>query len=109
MWSVAPLHLLLVLNSGSLALVLHENGALVPEFTPEVAAARSLHLQAHTAAAAENQELVDEKEIDEEQKLADEQELVDEKEIVEEQKLADELVDEQEQFDEQQLVDSVVE
>ncbi len=34
-------------NSSSLsALVLHKNGALVPEDTPEVAAARELHLEA---------------------------------------------------------------
>ena len=36
-------------SSLSLALVLHRNGALVPEDTPEVAAARDLHLAALAA------------------------------------------------------------
>jgi hypothetical protein len=39
-------------NRSSRSLVLHRNGALVPADTPEVAAARELHLQALAAASA---------------------------------------------------------
>jgi hypothetical protein len=43
-------------NSRSLsALVLHKNGALVPEDTPEVAAARELHLEALASVSEDGQ------------------------------------------------------
>jgi hypothetical protein len=45
-------------NSSSLsALVLHRNGALVPEDTPEVAAAKELHLQALASVSEDEQAL----------------------------------------------------
>ncbi len=43
--------LCLSLTVTTAALVLHENGALVPEDTPEVVAARDLHYEAHSLAA----------------------------------------------------------
>jgi hypothetical protein len=46
-------------NSSSLsALVLHRNGALVPEDTPEVAAARDLHLQALASVSEDEQAMM---------------------------------------------------
>jgi hypothetical protein len=43
--------LCLSLTVTTAALVLHENGALVPEDTPEVVAARDLHYEAYSLAA----------------------------------------------------------
>ncbi len=40
------------LTTTAVSLVLHENGALVPEDTPEVVAARELHYEAYSLAAA---------------------------------------------------------
>ncbi len=51
--ALASLLVLCLANRSSLsALVLHRNGALVPADTPEVAAARDLHLQALAAVSA---------------------------------------------------------
>jgi hypothetical protein len=51
--ALASLLVLCYANRSSLsALVLHRNGALVPEDTTKVAAARDHHLQALAAAAA---------------------------------------------------------
>jgi hypothetical protein len=44
--------LCLSLTTTAVSLVLHQNGALVPEDTPEVVAARDLHYEAHSLAAA---------------------------------------------------------
>jgi hypothetical protein len=42
----------LSLTTTAVSLVLHQNGALVPKDTPEVVAARDLHCEAHSLAAA---------------------------------------------------------
>ena len=80
--TAAPLVLVVLFSLGgtSLAgLVLHANGALVPEDTAEVASARSLHAQAH-AVAAQQKNLAAEQELVDERDLVDVQELLDEEE-----------------------------